>query len=41
MLCYLAKKVQDGGGQDGVHADEEVDADVGDEGNFCIFEYTC
>lgn len=35
----LAEEVQDGGGEDGVDAEEEVDAHVGDEGHLRILEH--
>lgn len=34
----MTQEVQDGGGQDGVDADEEVNAHVGDEGHLCVPE---
>lgn len=35
----LSQEVDDGRGDDGVHADEEVDAHVADEGHLCVFEH--
>lgn len=35
----LAEEVQDGRGEDGVDAEEEVDAHVGDEGHLRILEH--
>lgn len=36
----LSQEVEDGSGQDGVDAEEEVDAYIGDEGHLCILEDT-
>lgn len=35
----LAEEVQNGGGENGVDAEEEVDAHVGDEGHLRILEH--
>lgn len=40
-LWNLTQEVENRRGQDGVGADEEVDAHVGDEGHLCIPEDAC
>lgn len=38
ILIELSQEEDDGGGDDGVGADEEVDAHVADEGHLCILK---
>lgn len=41
LAWYLSQKVENGGANDGIDAEEEVDAHIGDEGFFYIFKEPC